>query len=376
MWLTAFNLRVVMFAIPPALPAIRSELGLSFSATGSITSLMVLSLGIASIPGALLAGRFGARRLVSIGTLGLVAATASLTLPPAILWLFAGAALVALCIALAQPPLSVLIRRWFPHAMPRATSLYGNGLLLGNVAGGSLAPFLVHLVGWRSMFLIWGAFVLAGALLWSWLTPRDEVGAPKVRLVAIIRDRRVWQVAALFTFQNLAYYTVASWLPFLVNGRGPGFLAVTLLFLNCIPILPLMALSVVRWQYAVSTTFYAATGLITAAGSLGLLFGLTDLAGFLAFLVGLGAAGAFVGSLALPPMLADDESSAAGFSAVMFTAGYVLAFAGPVTAGILVDLTGRVTNAFWPALISGVIMVAMGTVAPRGLRTRTPAHAG
>ena len=56
-WLTAFNLRVILFAIPPSLPAIRSELGLSFSVTGSITSLAVLMLGVASIPGALQAVR-------------------------------------------------------------------------------------------------------------------------------------------------------------------------------------------------------------------------------------------------------------------------------------------------------------------------------
>ena len=113
-WLTAFNLRVILFAIPPVLPAIRSDLGLSYSATGTITSLAILVLGAASIPGALLATRYGARRLVAICVAGLGVFTISLTLPPAVFWVFAGSAMLTLSIALAQPPLAVLIRRWFP----------------------------------------------------------------------------------------------------------------------------------------------------------------------------------------------------------------------------------------------------------------------
>jgi len=93
-WLTAFNLRVILFAIPPSLPAIHSDLGLSYSATGTITSLAILVLGAASIPGALLATRYGARRLVAICVAGLGVFTVSLTLPPAVFWVFAGSALL------------------------------------------------------------------------------------------------------------------------------------------------------------------------------------------------------------------------------------------------------------------------------------------
>ena len=125
---------------------------------------------------------------------------------------------------------------------------------------------------------------------------------------AILRDPRAWQVAALFTFQNLVYFTVATWMPFLINDRGPEFVATTLLFLNFFPIVPLFALSFVRWQYALSTTFYVVAGGLSVVGSLGLLLGLADLVRPLAFMVGLGTAAAFVASIALPPLIADNES--------------------------------------------------------------------
>jgi len=373
-WLTAFNLRVILFAIPPSLPAIHSDLGLSYSATGTITSLAILVLGAASIPGALLATRYGARRLVAICVAGLGVFTVSLTLPPAVFWVFAGSALLTLSIALAQPPLAVLIRRWFPDGIARASSLYGNGLLMGNVVGASLSPYMSRALGWRGMFLVWAGVALVGVVLWVRFTPRDQAAAPPANLRAIARDPRVWLVAALFTFQNLVYYTVATWLPFLINDRGPAEVATTFLFLNFIPIVPLFALSFVRWQYALSTTFYVVAGGLAAVGSLGLLLGLTDLIRPLAFMVGLGTAAAFVASIALPPLIARDESEASTYSAVMYTVGYLLAFTGPISAGILVDATGTITMAFWPPLIGGILMAVVGSLAPR-LLTRSQAAA-
>lgn len=373
-WLTAFNLRVILFAIPPSLPAIRSDLGLSFSATGTITSLAILVLGAASIPGALLATRFGARRLVAICGFGLAAFTVSLTLPPAVVWVFAGSALLTLSIALAQPPLAVLIRRWFPDGIARASSLYGNGLLMGNVIGASLSPYMSGALGWRGMFLVWAAVAFIGVMLWVRFTPRDQAAAPQSNLGAIARDPRVWQVAALFTFQNLVYYTVATWMPFLINGRGPEYVATTFLFLNFLPIVPLFALSFIRWQYALSTTFYVVAGGLAAVGSLGLLLGLTDFVRPLAFMVGLGTAAAFVASIALPPLIAGDESEASGYSAVMYTVGYLLAFTGPISAGMLVDATGNIATAFWPPLVGGILMAVVGSLAPRLLaRSRAAA---
>src|SRR5256886_4374818 len=189
-WLTAFNLRVILFAIPPSLPAIRSDLGLSFSATGSITSLAVLTMGVASIPGALLATRYGARRLVSLCAAGLVIFTVSITLPPGVVWVFAGSSLLTLSIALAQPPLAVLIRRWFPMAITRASNLYGNGLLMGNVLGASLSPYISRAIGWRAMFIVWAAVAAGAGFLWCSFTPPARTAAPPANIRAGLRGPR------------------------------------------------------------------------------------------------------------------------------------------------------------------------------------------
>ena len=180
----------------------------------------------------------------------------------------------------------------------------------------------------------------------------------------------MWQVAALFTFQNLVYYTVATWTPFLLTGHTAADIATTFLFLTFFPIVPLFALTFVRWQFALSTWFYVAAGGMAVIGSLGLLFGLTELVRPLVFMVGLGTGAAFVASIALPPLLAADESEASTYSAVMYTTGYLLAFVGPFSAGMIVDATGKIPPAFWPPLAGAVLMAVVGSLAPRMLSSR------
>src|SRR5439155_1609868 len=239
--------------------------------------------------------------------------------------------------------------------------------------GASLSPYVSRAIGWRAMFIVWAAVAALGALLWIRYTPRDRTAAPPAHLAAVLRDRRVWQVAALLTFQNLVYYTVATWVPFLLIGRSAGYVATTFLFLNFFPIVPLFALSFIRWLYALSTPFYVVAGTLATTGSLGLLLGLTDFVQPLVFMVGLGTAAAFVASIALPPLIARDESEASTYSAVMYTAGYLLAFVGPLSAGMLVDATGSVALAFWPPVAGAVLMAVVGSLAPASRAARAGA---
>src|SRR5438309_11858153 len=72
--LVGFNLRSVILAVPPVLPLIQHDLQLSYAATGLLTALPVLVLGVGAWPSGLLAERIGPRPCVSIGLLLLGAA--------------------------------------------------------------------------------------------------------------------------------------------------------------------------------------------------------------------------------------------------------------------------------------------------------------
>src|SRR5438045_9656934 len=70
--LVGFNLRSVLLGVPPVLPLIQHDLGLSYTATGFLTALPILVLAVGAWPSGLLAEHIGSRLSVSIG-LGLLA---------------------------------------------------------------------------------------------------------------------------------------------------------------------------------------------------------------------------------------------------------------------------------------------------------------
>ena len=75
----------------------------------------------------------------------------------------------------------------------------------------------------------------------------------------------------------------------------------------------------------------------------------------------------FTGSMALPPLLARTQGEVAGYSALMLTIGYLLAFFGPILGGLLLDLTGLLTAPFLVLVAGAVGMIAIGLTSKRRL---------
>ncbi len=82
--LVGFNLRTVILAVPPVLPLIQHDLGLSYTETGVLTALPILVLGCCAWPAGLLVGRIGGRHCVTIGLILLSVGTFLRVLWPSI----------------------------------------------------------------------------------------------------------------------------------------------------------------------------------------------------------------------------------------------------------------------------------------------------
>jgi MFS transporter, CP family, cyanate transporter len=375
LWLTAANLRSVVFAIQPVLPDIRHDFALSFSATGALTSTAIAVMGFGSIPGAYVGRLLGARRTVWVMAFGIGAASALRLARPQAIWVFVGTGLLALAVSFSQPAAAVLVRRWFIDRLHRATSVYANGILVGGTIGAAATPLIATAFGWRASFVVWAGISAAVGTAWALLMPRSDAPVPRFHLLDALRSGRAWQITALFAFQNFAYFATAAWLPFLLAGRPPAYVSWVFTCLNLLPIFPLLILPAVRWPFATSRAFYAGSGLIVLAGAAGLALGLRDAAWWLAFLVGLGCAAAFVGSMALAPLVAHGEAEAGAITAIVFTFGYVLAFGSPLLSGALVDATADVRSAFWPPVAGAILMAVLGLLVPGLLARRGVAEA-
>jgi MFS transporter, CP family, cyanate transporter len=365
--LVGFQLRSIIVAVPPVLPQLRADLHLSFSATGALTAVPVLGLGAAAIPGALLVNRFGARKVVGAATLGLGLAALLRISPPIPYSLFFWTGVLALLIATAQPAIAVLVRSWFPERIQQTSTIYAMSLGIGSLAGAALSVYLLAFGGWQGTFAIWAVLALVAAAAWMWLAPgRGTAHVPVPHgLGRLVRDREVWHVAALFGGQSLVFYGDVTWIPFLLHGYSQSYLALVL-FLFQLPGVPLTAiLSTVRLPWATSRWWYTVGGACMTLGTLGFMLGLTGLAWVWAPLTGLGNSMVFAGTNSLPATLARDPSDVAGYTALTLTAGYGMAFFGPLVGGLLLDATGIITAPFWIFAAASVMTAALGFLLPR-----------
>jgi CP family cyanate transporter-like MFS transporter len=174
-------------------------------------------------------------------------------------------------------------------------------------------------------------------------------------------DRKVWRAAALFGAQNLAFFTMLAWLPFLLIHSTSSELARTLLITNSVIVPPALLLSIVKTRLTISRQIFVVGGLLCLPGALALSLGVLPLAWLWGAMVGLGTGLVAIGCLALPPTETASQEAAASYSAVMLAAGYIVSFAGPFLGGLLFAWTGRAAAGFWPILPAIATILVLGS---------------
>ena len=210
--------------VPPALPALRDELGLSLVTAGwvaSIFNLVGATLGVAS---GLIADRIGARSVLAAGLVFLVAGS---------IWgaaVDSGAALLAtrvlsgiglLTVAVSAPRIIVATAPSRDHGLALgAWSIYmPTGMAIAMLS----APFVLPGLGWRGLWLL-HAGVTAIVLVIVLAATRGVSARPSVpRRISTEALRRPgpWLLAAAFACYTVQFFAVVTWMPtFLVESHG------------------------------------------------------------------------------------------------------------------------------------------------------------
>lgn len=365
-WVLGFNLRSVMLALPPILPLIRHDLHLSYAVVGVLTSIPVVLLGLAAVPGAVLANRYGSRPVVAACLVGMVAGAVARLLPPQLPWLLAGTVVLAASVALVQPSASLIVRAWFTGAVERASALYTAGLSVGGLVAATVTPALAVLLGWRGTFWFWALPVLGLLLFWLGAAPSTAPrrGLRLTRVHVLAGRAESWRIAVLFGAQSLVFYSGVTWVPFQAAPGGSRAVAIALLGLTSGSLVPTLTLAVLPFRYATSRPFYLLGGILMVGGGAAIVWAPQNLLWLYGWLLGAGGGLAFVGSLALPAVLAASPDEIPDLMAFVLTVGYLAAFVGPLLGGALVDVTGWVGVAFLPGIAAGLIAALAGASAP------------
>jgi CP family cyanate transporter-like MFS transporter len=307
----------------------------------------------AAIPGSLLIARLGALPTLIVGLLVCGVASALRGAAGSALFLYATTLVMSIGIAVMQPTLPPLVRRWMPERVGFGTAVYSNGWLIGEiVAVWATIPYVLPILrgSWRQALVFWSVPVIVTLVLVVVFAPR---GARDTRLS--LNPRRwwpnwrsglMWRVALTMGGANIAYWSTNAFIPdFLTRAGRPDMIgnALTILNLGQLPV-SLLFLSVAS-RIAGRTWPLVGMGAMMLGGTLAIMFadGIWILAG--AAFVGFACAGILIAVLMIPPLIAAAED-VPRMTAGMFMIAYNCSVVSSILGGALWDATRSPYPAF------------------------------
>jgi MFS transporter, CP family, cyanate transporter len=381
--LVALNLRPAIASVPPVLPDIQRDLGLSGTAAGALTALPVVCLGLFAPVAARLAARFGVDRVVAWALVVLGAGTLARSVGGAA-GLFAATFLAGIGLAVGGALLPGIVKANF--AADRAatvTGLYTTGLAGGALLAAALTVPLRNLLGgsWAPALAVWALPAVAALAVWRQVAPRparhDPPAAPDLPAGAAApapgqglpwRSRLAWRVTLYTGLQSLLFYASLTWLSplFQAHGWSAERAGALLAVFSLTQLGSTLGLPVLADRTGDRRPWIALAVSACTAGLLALAVAPMAAPWLVAAVIGFGTGGMFAMALTLLVDAAADPAASRRLSGMAFLVGYLLAAAGPAAVGGLYDATGGFTAAFLALVAVGVVTLALGVSVRRG----------
>ncbi|GLW06030.1 MFS transporter [Microtetraspora sp. NBRC 13810] len=369
--LAAVNMRPALAGISPLLDEIMADLGLSATAGGAITTVMVLFLGVLAPIAPVLVNRMGLDRTLLAGLLVLASGVMLRSLD-GLAGLYLGAALAGTAIAIMNVVMPGVVKQHFPDRIGLFTAIYVSGLVVGAAAASGLMVPLERATGagWRVAAASVAVPAVAAALLWlpQALRPSGRRAANGPRPYrALLRRPMTWYVMAFMGLQSLTFYIMLAWLPtiFLDAGlpaeEGGYLLSLT----NLAQVAATLAVPVHAGRSRTQVPHILVAGALTVAGYLGVWLVPTTVPWLWMVILGLGQGASIALALLIIALRAPDPASVTALSAVAQTFGYTLAALGPLFIGLLHEISGGWTLPLLVGLALCVVQSVFGTLAGR-----------
>jgi MFS transporter, CP family, cyanate transporter len=367
LWICGLCLRLTVLAIPPVIPMLHESLDLTQAEIGALTSLPVLLLSFAALPGAFLIARFGAARVLVGGILlaGVASALRGASFDAATL--FATTFAMGVGIAVMQPAFPSIVREWIPEKVGLATAVYSNGLLVGEAISASLTiPLVLPMVGydWRASLVAWSVPVFAIAMLAAAHARAHErrAHARPARSGLWWPDWRsplTWRLGFIAGGCSSFYFAVNAFLPDYLRQAGrPDLIGAALSALNWVQIPASFILLAFPGRLMLRRWPLVACGALAGIATVGVVASTGPWIVAWAGAIGFCTAFILILTLALPPMLVDSDH-VHSVSAAVFAIGYLCAVVTPVLGGFAWDVTGAPWTAFAPAGCFAVVIVVL-----------------
>jgi predicted MFS family arabinose efflux permease len=216
-----FSLQLSNLGFSPLLPSIRQEFGMSYTQLGFFTGLYGLLAMLLSVPAGITARRFGEKRVLGLGLLGVAAG--SVLLGEA--WSFGSAVtfrgLTIFGYRFAFVSVLIAVALTAPRSLRgRTMGVLGATSALASVIGAPLGGMLVGEFGWRLAILGYAAMAALGAtVFWLFYRPTGDGatsggepahgGASRSAFSSPV----VWMLALIVGLGGFGQFTVTYFVP-------------------------------------------------------------------------------------------------------------------------------------------------------------------
>ncbi len=376
LWCLGLYLRLTVLVVPPLIPQLKALLGFTNGEVAIATSLPLVTLAAGGLAVGWLLARLGVRGCLLLGLAVMALGSGLRSLPQGFVPFMLATVLMGMGIAIMQAAMPVLAKLWAPGHVGRASAVYTNGLLVGELlAAGATGPMVALWLGaqWQWAFTVW---VLPVPLLMLALLrvgrrlPLAHSPAAGRLTLPDLSDGRMWRLVALLGAAAALYFCGNIFLPPLLEAsqrlhllaasltalNGAQMLSSALLILFADRLMgrarPLIAITLLALLSIPAMLMMPGGHVVWAAGVFGFF-----------------TSALFIFVLALPAWLVTLEQLPRLMSG-MLCFGYLLVFAITVLGGWLNDLSGTTSLAFLPTAAIG--LAAIGII-PRLLACREPA---
>ncbi|UXH79086.1 MFS transporter [Roseateles amylovorans] len=363
----ATNLRPGIVSIGPVLGLLRSEFHISNAQASLLTAIPTLLMGLLAIPTPWMARRFGRNRviLVALAVLGLATLLRAFS-TSAVVLLFATAG-VGAGIAVAGALISGFVKAHHPGRVSLLMGLYAASLGLGSTVAAALTGPVASLTGgWRVATAMWVLPGLAAIAAWIYVSKAEGALALPARAATQVahphpaRSWTAWLAAMYFAANNFLFFGLLAWfvpmnMEFGASPATAGLMLAgfTTVFMFSNPVPALVSKGADR---------RLAIGLFAGAFMLGisLVIASPHQIGWLAIgLLAFGIGGSFSLGMTLPLDNTVDADQANSWTSFTLAIGYGLGALGPLSIGLVRDMTHSFVPALWLLAAAGALKLVL-----------------
>ena len=323
--------------IGPLLPEIRSQLDLSTSLVGWLTTIPILCFGVLAFSAPKFVVAFGVRLGVWVLLIA-IALGIFLRVNFSITGLMAGTVVISVAIALLNAVIPAFVKEEFPQKISLMTGVYTTAMASFAALSASVAVPVAQSQNWQFSLEIWVLPAVLAIVLWSTQLQRGvKQSVESVPMMSLFRNRDVWAIGLLFGTQSIGFYATLAWLPTILQTLN--FSAVTagnyLALMTLIGIPMGIFMPVILRVFGNSKNALIISSLSAFAGIVGLALFETTFTLFWIVLMGIGLGSAFPLILNVITLRASNPAVTTSLSSFAQGVGYFIAAVFSYLIGVI-----------------------------------------